>query len=159
MNEKNKKKVYEKLQSGPYTDPMPPFGIFGDMINHDSKPKERCVRCASEKIKDIDKYNHKCQKCGFSWFFGPKEAISSEIKKIEASKFSLTEEEKKNIFNKLKDLLNNPNISIRTEGMNALLKYKYMWTGKNELQWYKITKDAIRILEDIIIENTIMKIE
>jgi len=63
-------------------------------------------------------------------------------------KYTLTEEEKERIVNELEELVNNPNISIRTEGIkDSFLKYKYMYTGKMELQWYRIVEDFIEVLK------------
>lgn len=63
-------------------------------------------------------------------------------------KYTLTEEEKERIVNELEELVNNPNISIRTEGIkDSFLKYKYIYTGKMELQWYRIVEDFIEVLK------------
>ena len=52
------------------------------------------LRCASEKIKDIDKYNCECLNCGYSWFFGPKEEFL-KLKKQKKKVLELKLEESK----------------------------------------------------------------
>jgi len=70
------------------------------------------------------------------------------MKNPKVPEYTLTEEEKERVVNELEELINNPNISIRTQGLkDSFLKYKYMYTGKMELQWYRIAEDFIEVLK------------
>ena len=63
--------------------------------------------------------------------------------------YNLTEEEKERIVHELEELLNIPNISNMTDSIkDVFLKYKF--TGKMELEWYRIAEHFIKVLRSKI---------